>query len=82
MELFRQKKPKKVMKSTILFYSMEMITLVFFAYSIHILAGIFIRICLDSLNPNNGHTNSLFSFTKSNCFLNILTIFQVLSTDI
>ena len=36
-------------------------------------------ICLDSLNPNNENNNSLFSSTKSNCFLNIMKIFQVLS---
>ena len=51
MELFRQKKPKKVMKSAILSHYMAMITLVFFAYSNQILAGIFKRICLKSLTP-------------------------------
>ena len=33
MELFRQKNPYKIMKSAILSYSMEVITLVFFVYS-------------------------------------------------
>ena len=44
------------------------------AYSNQILAGIFKRTCLDSLNSNNEHKNSLFPLTKSNCFLNILRI--------
>ena len=38
---------------------------VFFTYSNQILAGIFKRICLDSLNPNNEHKNSLFPLAKS-----------------
>ena len=50
------------MKSAILSHSMEVITLVFFAYSNQILAGIFKRIYLDSLNPNNEYKTSLFSF--------------------
>ena len=58
--------------------SVEVITLVFFTYSNQILAGIFKRICLDSLNPNNERKKSLFPLTKSNCFLHIL-LFQVLS---
>ena len=69
------------MKSTILSHWVEVITLVFFAYSNQILAGTFKRICLDSLNPNKGQKNTLFPLTKSNRFLNILTIFQVLSVD-
>ena len=67
------------MKSAILSHSMEVKILVFFAYSTLILAWISKRICLDSLNPNNEHKNSLFPLTKSNCFLNIWTIFQVFS---
>ena len=80
MELFRQKKPWKVMKSAILPHLMEVITLIFFAYNNQILAGMFKRICLDSINPNNELKNSVFPLTKSNCFLDIL-IFQVLSID-
>ena len=70
------------MKSSILSHSMEVIiTLVFFAYSNQILAGIFKRICLESLNSSSENKNSLFLLTKSNYFINILTIFQVLSID-
>ena len=69
------------MKSTILSHSVEVITLVFFAYSNQILAGIFKRICLDSLSPNNEHKNSLFPLTKSICFIIIFTNFQFLSVD-
>ena len=45
------------------------------------LGGIFKRICLDALNPNNERKNSIFPLTKSNYFLNILIFFQVLSND-
>ena len=41
------------MESATLSHSMEAMTLVFFAYNNRILAGIFKRIYLDSLNPNN-----------------------------
>ena len=81
MDLFRQKKPYKVMKSAISSHSMEVITLVFFAHRNKVLGGIFKRMCLDSLNLYNEHKNSLFPLTESNCFLDILTIFQVLSID-
>ena len=43
MEIFRQTYPLKIMKSAILPHSMEVITLVFFAYSNQSLAGIFRR---------------------------------------
>ena len=68
------------MKSSILSHSLKVIIFVFIA-SNQILDGLFKRICVDSLNPNNEHMNSLFPLTKSNCFLNILTIFKVLSVD-
>ena len=69
------------MKSAILTHSVEGINLVFFAYSNQVFAGIFKRIDLDLLNPNNVRRNSLFPITNINCFLNIFTIFQVLSID-
>ena len=59
------------MKSIILSHSMEVVALDFFAYNYQILAGIFKRICLDSLNHNNEHKNNIFPLTKSNCILNV-----------
>ena len=69
------------MKSAILSYLMKVITLVFFACCNQILAGILKRICLDSLNLNNDHNDGLFPLNKSNCCINILTSFQVLSIN-
>ena len=69
------------MKSAISSHSMEVITLVFFAHRNQILGGIFKRMCLDSANLYNEHKNGLFPLTESNCFLDILTIFQVLLID-
>ena len=56
------------MKSAILCHAIEVITLVFFAYSNQIIAEIFKRICLESLNPNNEHKNSLVPPTKPIAF--------------
>ena len=56
------------MKLAILSHSMGVIILVFFNYKYQFLAGIFKRICLDSLNFNNEYKNSLFPLTKNNCF--------------
>ena len=55
------------MKSANLYHSTEATTLVLFACINQMLAGIFKRICLDSLTPNNEHKSSLFLINKSNC---------------
>ena len=48
------------MKSAILSHSMQVITLIFFAYGNQSFAGIFKTISLDSLNPNSDHKISIF----------------------
>ena len=64
------------MKSAILSHSMAVIILGYFAYSSQSLAGIYKRICLDSLNSNE-HKNSLFPLTKSDDFFKYLDIFFI-----